>query len=78
MTEDEFWNVYFLFLMDGDGDSFAIVLHRDEPLLLIDNDLESVHLFVPVVVVCGVDEDFIEYFVQSRDIFDLPVLELLA
>ena len=76
MPEDELGDVYFLFFVNLDGDAFAIVEDGDEALGGVDADPDHVHPAVPLVVVRGVDEHLVEYFVEGGHVVDLLVGEL--
>lgn len=75
MAEDEFWDVDFVLFVYDDGDSFTIVLDSNVAFFLVDLDVELVHFFIALVVVGGVDEDFVEDFVESGGVGDFFACE---
>ncbi|KAH0194649.1 hypothetical protein KCU70_g224, partial [Aureobasidium melanogenum] len=50
----------------------TIVAHRDLALLAIDPDLDFVHVLVALLVVGGVDQNFVENLVQTGPTFASP------
>ena len=76
MTKDQLRNIYFFFLVHGNGNALSIVVDGYEPLLLVDLNLEEVHFVVSLVVVCCVDEDLVEDFIEGGNEGDLSILEL--
>ena len=78
MTEDHLWNVHLLFCVNLDGDTFAIVADGDLALLAIDPDPDLVHVLVVLLVVGSIDQDLIEYLVETRDKADLAMLHQLG
>ena len=73
MPENEFRNVNLVLLVNSNWDSFSIVAHLDEPLLSVNGDLELIHLLVPLVVVCGVDQHLVKDLVKARCVCDFLV-----
>ncbi|KAH0237798.1 hypothetical protein KCV03_g219, partial [Aureobasidium melanogenum] len=53
----------------------TIVAHRDLALLAIDPDLDFVHVLVALLVVGGVDQNFVENLVQTGYVADLTALD---
>lgn len=64
--------------MDLDRDALAIVHHSDEPLLLVDVDLEQIHLAISLVVIGGIDKHFVEDLVEGGNEGDLSIIELMG
>ena len=73
MPKDELGDVYFLFLVDLDGDAFTIVEDGNKTLGGVDVDLDHVHPAVPLVVVSSVYKNLVEYFVEGGHIVDFLV-----
>lgn len=69
MAEDKFSDVYFMLLVDLDGDAFAIIEHSNGSVLF-DVDLDFGHPVIPLVIICGIDQDLIKDFVQAGDELD--------
>lgn len=53
-----------LYLMDLNWNSASVVVYADFPLLTIYCNLDGIHVFVPLLVVGGINEDLIEDLVQ--------------
>lgn len=67
VTEDEFWDPNAFLAMDLDGNTSAVVVHRDASLFAVNFDLENVHRLVVLLVIGGVDEDFVKDLVETWD-----------
>lgn len=73
VAEDHLWHVDPLLLVDLDRDPVAVVVHGDAAAVDVDLDAESVHPWVPLLIVGGVDKDLVEDLVESRDVGDRAV-----
>ena len=68
MTEDQFRNIYLVFFVDNNWYTLAVVHYANTASLWIDFDLQGIHLLIPLVVVCSIDEYLIEYLIESRSV----------
>ena len=75
MTKDEFWDEYFMLLVDDNWYSFTVVHDTDITFFLVYLHIELVHFLITLVVVCGVDENLVKDFVESGCICDLLACE---
>jgi hypothetical protein len=68
MAKDELWHIYLFLLMHDHWDSFSVVpyLHTSFCLIYPDFNLGCPSL-VSLNVICRVDDDFVEYFIEARD-----------
>ncbi|KAK9682314.1 hypothetical protein RND81_10G064700 [Saponaria officinalis] len=65
MSENQFRNKNTLLLVKLNRNTVAGVEDTDEVSLLINDDLNAVHLGIALLVVSSVDEDLIEDFVKD-------------
>ena len=76
MTEDELGDMYFMFSVDLNRNSLSIV--RDTDFLSSNANIYFLHFFISLEVVGCIDKNLVEYFVESRDIFDFFLGELIS
>ena len=62
--------------MDLYRDTLAIIQDRNSPVL-VNIDLNFGHFVIPLIVISGIDQNLVEYFVQAGHIFYLFIHNLL-
>jgi len=75
MTKDQFRNIYFMFLVNNNWNSFTIIKDRDRSFFRINSDLKLRHFLISLVVIGSIYEDFIKNFVESWGVCNLSVRE---
>jgi hypothetical protein len=60
------------------GNTLAVVLDRDLASLAVDSDADLAHVFIVLLVVCGVDQNLVEDLVQTRNVGDVAELHALG
>ena len=63
--------------MDLDWDASPVVPNTDFALLAVDGDFDLIHILIILLIICGVDKDLVEYFVESGDVTDFAKLHTL-
>ena len=70
MPKNQLGHINPFLLMDLDGDSVTVIVDADAVVLDVNVDLDGVHGGVALLVVGGVDEDFVKNLVEAGDIGD--------
>jgi len=55
--------------------AFTIIKYSHKPFVLIDLNLQHIHFFVSLVVICSIYQHLIKYFVESWYISNLLICE---
>ena len=77
MTEDELWDVDFLLGVHFNGNTAPVVPDTNFARLAVDSNTDLVHVLIVLLVIGGVDDNFIKNLVQTRHEGNLAVLHTL-
>ena len=57
--------------------SFSVIQHRDSICLSVDHNLHPIHIWITLLVISSIDNDFIKNLVESRSVRDIATFNAL-
>lgn len=76
MSKDKLWNIYVMLFVNLYRDAFAIIVDANEPLGLVNLDLQKIHFTVSLVIVSCIDQHLVKDLVERGDIRDFFICKL--
>lgn len=75
MAEDKLRDVYFVFLVNNDWNSFSIIEDSNATFFWVYFHFNLIHFPVPLVIVGCINKYLVKDFIETRSICDLFVRE---